>query len=404
MVGQRRLRRAQLAVLGAHGERDLVVHAQDLEEQVRNLREAVRGLDGLLASYKPDLDRAFSHRAIVRYDAFRDIGGEQSASIALLDNTASGLVISMIHSRDYARIYVKQLRRSVPDRALSPEEVDGRRAGPRHGATGKPDAAGERRAGGGRRRQAGAGAAGRRRPRGRPATPRRPPTSRRDRESPHDRRRLAAGRLPGARGHLQRRGPAGQHAGRRLPPVPLPVHPRGAPGGAGGRRAPGHRAHRELASKARSWSPSTAWPSASTTCASCARSPGRCTSSSSPAARSSFDRVTKIVSIPHAYGQCREFIREHLDGVEHEPTDSTAEAVRRVSRVERPWVAIGTRLAAEMYECVVVAADIDDAPDNRTRFVFVSRDEARARGPGVDPPSRRASSAASPRTSPAACS
>ena len=124
IVGQRRLRRAQLAVLGAHGERDLVAHAQDLEEQVRNLRDAVRGLDGLLAGYKTDLDRAFTLRAIVRYDAFRDIGGEQSASIALLDNTASGLVISMIHSRDYARIYVKQLRRSVPDRALSPEEID----------------------------------------------------------------------------------------------------------------------------------------------------------------------------------------------------------------------------------------------------------------------------------------
>ena len=122
--GQRRLRRAQLAVLGAHGERDLVDHAQDLEEQVRNLRDAVQGLDGLLAGYKTDLDRAFTHRAVVRYDAFRDIGGEQSASIALLDNTASGLVISMIHSRDYARIYVKQLRRSVPDRALSPEEVE----------------------------------------------------------------------------------------------------------------------------------------------------------------------------------------------------------------------------------------------------------------------------------------
>ena len=124
IAGQRRLRRAQLAVLGAHGERDLVAHAQDLEEQVRNLRDAVQDLDGLLAGYKIDLDRAFTHRAIVRYDAFRDIGGEQSASIALLDNTSSGLVISMIHSRDYARIYVKQLRRSVPDRALSPEEVE----------------------------------------------------------------------------------------------------------------------------------------------------------------------------------------------------------------------------------------------------------------------------------------
>jgi len=96
-----------------------------------------------------------------------------------------------------------------------------------------------------------------------------------------------------------------------------------------------------------------------------------------------FDRVTKIVSIPHAYGQCREFIHEHLDGVEHEATDSTAEAVRRVSRVDRPWVAIGTHLAAEMYECVVVAPDIDDAQDNRTRFVFVSRDEAPQDAEGV---------------------
>jgi prephenate dehydratase len=88
------------------------------------------------------------------------------------------------------------------------------------------------------------------------------------------------------------------------------------------------------------------------------------------------NQVTKVISIPHAYGQCREFIREHLDGVEHEATDSTAEAVRRVSRVDRPWVAIGTRLAAEMYECHIVASDVEDAPDNRTRFVYVSRDEA----------------------------
>ena len=124
MIGQRRLRRAQVAVLGAHGERDIVSHAQDLEDQVRNLRDAVRALDDLLGHHKAELDRAFSHRAVVRYDAFRDIGGEQSASIALLDNNASGLVISMIHSRDYARIYVKELRRSVPDRALSPEEVE----------------------------------------------------------------------------------------------------------------------------------------------------------------------------------------------------------------------------------------------------------------------------------------
>lgn len=88
------------------------------------------------------------------------------------------------------------------------------------------------------------------------------------------------------------------------------------------------------------------------------------------------ERITKVISIPHAYGQCRDFIKEHLGNVEHEATDSTAEAVRRVSRVDRPWAAVGTRLAAEMYECHVAAEDIEDARDNRTRFVFVAREPA----------------------------
>ncbi len=88
------------------------------------------------------------------------------------------------------------------------------------------------------------------------------------------------------------------------------------------------------------------------------------------------DQITKVISIPHAYGQCRDFIREHLGNVEHEATDSTAEAVRRVSRVDRPWAAVGTRLAAEMYECHIAAEGIEDAEDNATRFVFVAREAA----------------------------
>jgi prephenate dehydratase len=88
------------------------------------------------------------------------------------------------------------------------------------------------------------------------------------------------------------------------------------------------------------------------------------------------DQITKVISIPHAYGQCRDFIREHLGNVEHEATDSTAEAVRRVSRVNRPWAAVGTRLAAEMYECHIAAEDIEDAEENATRFVFVAREAA----------------------------
>ena len=117
-----RLRRAQQVVLGSNETRDLIGHARHLEEQVRNLRVAVETLDATVAGHKADLDHAFTHRAVMRFDAFRDIGGEQSAAIALLDRHRSGVVMSSIHSRDYARLYVKELREGVPDRALSPEE------------------------------------------------------------------------------------------------------------------------------------------------------------------------------------------------------------------------------------------------------------------------------------------
>ena len=118
----RRLRRSQSIVLGHHEERDVVAHVADLDAQVRNLREAVEILTDQLDEHKRHLDHALTNRGIVRYDAFRDAGGEQSASFALLDNHRSGVVFSAIAARDFARIYVKHLSDGVADRALSPEE------------------------------------------------------------------------------------------------------------------------------------------------------------------------------------------------------------------------------------------------------------------------------------------
>jgi prephenate dehydratase len=86
--------------------------------------------------------------------------------------------------------------------------------------------------------------------------------------------------------------------------------------------------------------------------------------------------ITKVLSHPHAYGQCRQFLDAHLPGVEHEAANSTADAVRTVRRVRRPWAAIGNRLAADMYECAVLCDDIEDSVENRTRFVYLSREPA----------------------------
>jgi hypothetical protein len=118
----RHLRHAQLVIMGHNEQRDIVGHMESLDSQVRNQREAVELLTDQLDEQRRHLDRALTNRAILRYDAFRDAGGEQSASFALLDQYRSGVVFSAIAARDFARIYVKHLRNGVADRDLSPEE------------------------------------------------------------------------------------------------------------------------------------------------------------------------------------------------------------------------------------------------------------------------------------------
>ena len=59
----------------------------------------------------------------VRYDAYRDMGGQQSWSIALLDGTRTGAVVTSLHSRDHARVYLKELTAGVAEQRLSPEEA-----------------------------------------------------------------------------------------------------------------------------------------------------------------------------------------------------------------------------------------------------------------------------------------
>lgn len=127
----RRLQTGQRAVLGPYGRRDVVEHIAALEDQVRNLRDAVEILTSSVEEYRHDLDRSLSNYAIVRYDAFMDPGGQQSASVALLDNYRSGLTLSLLASRDTAHLYVKHLDHGTADRQLSPEEEEAvRRAVP----------------------------------------------------------------------------------------------------------------------------------------------------------------------------------------------------------------------------------------------------------------------------------
>ena len=119
----RSVRRAQLVLLGG-GKSDLVDFAVSLQGRVDDLHRTVDELAGRLGHVDRRVDETVSKTAIVRYDAYENSGGHQSASVAMLDSSRSGVVLSAIQGRDYARIYVKEIDRGHASIALSPEELE----------------------------------------------------------------------------------------------------------------------------------------------------------------------------------------------------------------------------------------------------------------------------------------
>ena len=125
LVSLHRLRSDQRVILG-EGEKDLVAHATGLSQEFAALtdyaRHAVRIIEQRMDEVEARIDHAIAYRAVIRYDAYGEMSGQQSTSIALLDATGSGVVLSSIHHRDQARLYTKRIHRGVPELQLSPEE------------------------------------------------------------------------------------------------------------------------------------------------------------------------------------------------------------------------------------------------------------------------------------------
>jgi hypothetical protein len=119
----RRVRQGQLVLLGG-GKSDLVDFAVSLQGRVDDLNRSVDEIATGLDRIDRRVDDTVSKTAIVRYDAYENSGGHQSASVALLDSARTGVVLSAIQGRDYARIYVKEIDRGRASVALSPEELE----------------------------------------------------------------------------------------------------------------------------------------------------------------------------------------------------------------------------------------------------------------------------------------
>jgi hypothetical protein len=126
-VKLRRMRNAQRAVLG-DGRRDLVSHSEELQTAFTQLRdwveESIEHFERRMTDAEQRVDGCVAYRSLVRYDAYNELSGHQSSSVALLDARKSGVVLTSIVHRDQARLYVKQLHEGEAEHELSPEEQE----------------------------------------------------------------------------------------------------------------------------------------------------------------------------------------------------------------------------------------------------------------------------------------
>jgi hypothetical protein len=125
-VKLRRLRAGQRAVLGDDGERDLVEQATGLERAFVQLRDWVEEssarIDARMVTAEERIEGCVAYMSLIRYDAYGEMSGQQSSSMALLDSRRSGVVVSSILHRDQARVYVKRVYGGESELELSPEE------------------------------------------------------------------------------------------------------------------------------------------------------------------------------------------------------------------------------------------------------------------------------------------
>jgi hypothetical protein len=123
----KRLRAGQKVLLPDGANASLLDRQAGLQRAMARVEEGLSNLEDLVESQAETTEAALRtslrFQGMVRYDAYRDMGGRQSWSVALLDGNHSGSIITSLHARDHARVYLKQMVEGVPSQRLSPEEL-----------------------------------------------------------------------------------------------------------------------------------------------------------------------------------------------------------------------------------------------------------------------------------------
>jgi hypothetical protein len=122
----RRVRASQQVLLPDGASAGLVDRQASLQRAQGRLEQGLRDLEALVERQgevtEAGLRTSLRFQGMVRYDAYRDMGGQQSWSIALLDANQNGAVVTSLHARDHARVYLKEMAEGTPSQRLSPEE------------------------------------------------------------------------------------------------------------------------------------------------------------------------------------------------------------------------------------------------------------------------------------------
>jgi Protein of unknown function (DUF4446) len=113
---------ARYRILWAGGQKDVVAVLSDQSGEITHLQADVEGVRTQLSRTATDLGQSLRHVAVVRYDAFGDMGGRLSFSAAIIDDRGDGLVISSIHARGESRTYAKGVVEGDSEVTLTPEE------------------------------------------------------------------------------------------------------------------------------------------------------------------------------------------------------------------------------------------------------------------------------------------
>ena len=123
LVTTSRMRQHYRVLDAADGRASFVEVVARKAEEVEALRDDVAALAEQIRATQSELNRAIRHVRLVRYDAFGDMGGRMSFSVALVDDYGNGFILTTVHARSESRTYVKEIRGGMAEVTLSPEEV-----------------------------------------------------------------------------------------------------------------------------------------------------------------------------------------------------------------------------------------------------------------------------------------